>query len=139
MLEVEPNPRLVASGRRASARNAPIARQFLQRLLLSASCARSTPVGGERGYDRAACRAKAGRGSWGAAAGHGKRPSRDGLFAAAEELRRLRGSCASRLWIRSDDNRVRDGNDLVHGQVGQRGVLTDRLGAGRVVDADGPD
>ena len=46
---------------------------------------------------------------------------------------------ASLLRVRPDQDRVHDLDDLVHRQVRPVGVFPDRLGAGRLVDADRAD
>jgi len=46
---------------------------------------------------------------------------------------------AGRDGVWPHDDRVRDRDDLGHRQIGARSVLADRLGARRLVDANGPE
>jgi transposase len=62
-------------------------------------------------------------------------PLRAGLESASRAARGLNRS-GLRIW--SNDDGIRDGDDLVNGQISARGVVADSLRAARLIDADRP-
>ena len=67
-----------------------------------------------------------------------RRPRRNCHLPGARHQGRNLRLCVRRLGVRAHDHGVGDRDDLIGGQVGARGVLTDGFRAAGLVDANGP-